>query len=136
MLTTAVTRRTLIAIARIRYRVRERGHETFAEDVLVTGYQREHPANWVPNAAVWRDLADTAQPTQNLSVGERQEQVHWGLAMLADDAVSAAIKQARADHVTATYRALRASVGTGQIAVTAYDPDWLGCYVLLPGGVA
>ncbi len=136
MLTTAVTRRTLIAIARIRYRVRERGHETFAEEVMVTGYQREHPENWVPNAAIWRDLADTAQPAQNLSVGERQEQVQWGLDMLTNDAVSAAIKQAREDHVTATYRALRASVGTGQVEVTAYDPDWLGCYVLLPGGMA
>ena len=56
--------------------------------------------------------------------------------MLTNDAVSAAIKQAREDHVTATYRALRASVGTGQVEVTAYDPDWLGCYVLLPGGMA
>ena len=47
-----------------------------------------------------------------------------------------AIAEARATDLEATYSRLKKTLGDVKVKVTAYEPDLLGVYVLLPGGNA
>lgn len=140
IITEAVSVRTVIAIARLRYRIREGvAPEQFAEEVVVTGYQRGHAANWHANHGDWIYWAENSMPVQNFeSQREREDAVRWGLDVLARAETREAAEvmaQTRADQLTATYRRLRPGLGGPRdITITPYPPDWLGLYVLVPGG--
>ncbi len=135
LLTPDVPRRTVVMVGRVRYRIQEgRTPDRYAEEVMVTGFQPGHPANWVVNAPEWRTLVDTTHPAANFdSVGERDEAVQWGLAILAQAPVDDLVAQ-RAQDLAITYQRLRASLRASPVRVQAHAPDWLGAYVLVPGG--
>jgi hypothetical protein len=139
VLTSTVARRSLVAVARLRYRMQEReGRERYAEEVVLMGYQRGRPDNWVPNALDVRNWIDALAPAGNLeSSTERDEAVAWGLSVLDQDRGDIGTQvAARAREIEATHRKLSSNVGTPRVQVTPYPPDWLGVYVLIPGGTA
>lgn len=137
IVTDAVGRRTVIALGRLRYLMREgSGPGRFAEEVMVTGYQRGRADNWRPNADDFRALAESARPVRDFdSLAERQEALAWGLGLLAaEGSVIAEQVQVRVQEIEETYRRLRGVLVDGRVHVRAYAPDWLGVYVLVPGG--
>lgn len=142
LITDTITLRTVLAIARIRYRIQEgTAPEQFAEEIVVTGYQRGHPACWHANHEDWLRWADTTRPTGNVDgTEERDEVLQWALGLLHQPDTRRATEQmvqARAQRLQATYHRLRGALGGPRtvVAITPYLPDWLGVYVLVPGGM-
>lgn len=137
LVTDAVTRRTVVALGRLRYLMREgSGPGRFAEEVMVTGYQNGLADNWRPNAETFRVWAESARPVRDFdSLGERQEALAWGLNVLAvaESAIAEQV-QGRVQEIETTYRRLLNVLVDGRVRVQAYAPDWLGVYVLVPGG--
>lgn len=69
------------------------------------------------------------------SLGERQEALAWGLNVLAvEESAIAEQVQGRVQEIETTYRRLLNVLVDGRVRVQAYAPDWLGVYVLVPGG--
>ena len=137
IVTDAVSRRTVIALGRLRYLMREgSGPERFAEEVMVAGWQRGRADNWHPNAREYRVLAESARPVSDFdSLAERQEALEGGLELLAAEASAIGEQvQGRVHEIEETYRRLRGVLVDGRVQVQAYAPDWLGVYVLVPGG--
>lgn len=140
VLTTAVRVRTILVIARIRYRIQEgSAPEQFAEEVVVTGYQRGHTGTWVANHPDWASLVESVTPSGNLSPTERDEAIRWAMGILNHEESQAAATQFahdRAENLVTIYRRLRPSLGGArEILVHPYAPDGLGVYVLVPGGM-
>ncbi len=141
VLTATISRRTIVGVARLRYRVQERGgQERYAEEVVVASYQRGRPTNWVPNdPEVFGWLENLVASGSLDSVRERDEAIQWALSTVAGDHEAVhemAVDRSRA--IEATYRRLAnvaTTPGASRIQVTPHDPDWLGIYVLIPGGM-
>ncbi|MGI8916660.1 MAG: helicase-related protein, partial [Chloroflexota bacterium] len=83
LFTRAVQRRTIVALLRLRYLLREQA-ETFAEEVvLAAAERREGTLVWLePLEDSARDLLDQAIPAANMAARERSEQVSWALTLL------------------------------------------------------
>ena len=138
--TSAVKTRTVVALLRVRYRLQRRAKaEQFAEEVVaLTSQAAGGMLVWSPpNDAATLLLLDSAQPAANISPQEKQQRIARALDELsASRAQLKAIADARASELEATYDRLKGTIGGGKVKVSAYPPDLLGVYVLLPGGKA
>jgi hypothetical protein len=135
--TDAVTRRTGVALLRLRYLLREEAIDQFAEEIVLAAFQRG------PDGLIWldpldtaaRDLLQHARPVANLSASERAEQVAWALQTLAASGALRPIVDRRVERLKAAHDRLRRLVKNAAIAIQPRDPpDILGCYVLVPAG--
>jgi hypothetical protein len=138
--TNAVKTRTVIALLRIRYRLQRRAKaEQFAEEVIaVAAKAGSGTLAWgMPNDAESIALLDSAQASANISPQEKQQRISKALDEIsASSAKVKSIAEARANELEATYDRLKGTIGGGKVKVSAYEPDLLGVYVLLPGGNA
>jgi hypothetical protein len=138
--TGAVTGRTVIALLRVRYRLQRRAQsEQFAEEVVTVAAKTETGSLvWCsPNDAATFTLLDSAQPAGNISPQEKEQRISRAMEeMGASTNQLKAIADSRAAELESTYDRLKGTIGGGKVKVTAYAPDLLGLYVLLPGGNA
>jgi len=137
--TTAVRRRTGVALLRLRYLLRERVDE-FAEEVVLAAFERQNgELCWIePYERAGRDLLEAARPVANLSPAERAEQVRWALDLLTGaQRPFAPIVRARVVALQDSQDRLRKLVRDARLIVQPHEPpDLLGCYVLVPVGGA
>ncbi|HEV2380766.1 MAG TPA: C-terminal helicase domain-containing protein, partial [Terriglobia bacterium] len=141
--TASVDRRTCLVLLRVRYRLARRNLlDQFAEEVLTTGFRADvGSGNGKP---VWLEAnhPDTlalmeAKPTRNISPQEKQQRIERALQELAKEIDGLqVIADARAKELEASYERLKQQIGGSRVQATAYLPDVLGVYVLLPGGKA
>ncbi|MGE5113700.1 MAG: hypothetical protein ACM3JB_22785, partial [Acidobacteriaceae bacterium] len=136
--TSAVKTRTVIALLRVRYRLQRRGKsEQFAEEVIAIASRAEGSGLlWgSPNDTATLGLLDSAQPAGNISPQEKQQRIAKAVDEIsANSAQLKAIANGSASELEATYDRLKGTIGGGKVKVSAYPPDVLGVYVLLPGG--
>ena len=132
-----VTRRTVVALLRIRYRLKERrGAELFAEEIVTASFRRSgDQLEWLATNGeeIVRLLREPA--TWNGSQQERIQQVDWAVHTLrsAGDDLDK-IAEVRARELEESHARLRQYVGGGKVTVESYRPDVLAVYVLVPGG--
>jgi superfamily II DNA or RNA helicase len=134
--TAAVTRRTVVALLRIRYQLKERrGSELFAEEIVTAGFRRgsEQPERLQTNGEeITRLLNEHA--TWNGSQQERVQQVEWAVRTLRSAGADLdKIAETRARELEESHAHLRQYVGGGQVKAKPYHPDVLAVYVLVPG---
>lgn len=138
--TSAVKVRTVIALLRVRYKLQRRAQtEQFAEEVITVASRAAGSSlAWTaPNDPAMLSLLKSATPAGNISPQEKQQRIDRALdEMLTGASQLQAIADARATELEATYDRLKGTIGGGQVGVSAYPPDLLGVYVLLPGGNA
>ena len=135
--TRAVQRRTIVALLRLRYLLREQA-ETFAEEVvLAAAERREGRLVWLePLEEAARALLDQAIPAANMDARERVEQVTWALAFLRQPDCLAPIIEARKQRLQESHARLRRLVRAAALTVAPRTPpDLLGLYVLVPVGL-
>lgn len=135
-----VTRLALVVLARLRYRIAEREHWGYGEEVAVTRWQRRPDGHqdweeWNAPGLVtwWTQLHPGATPSPQ----ERAEQRDWALELLARSRTELEdLGRRRAQVWEEGYRRLRqAARGLGPPArIEPFAPDVLALYVLLPGG--
>jgi hypothetical protein len=134
---TAVTRRTVIALLRIRYRLKERrGAELFAEEIVTAGFRRSgDQLEWLQTNGEQIVTLLKEQASWNGSHQERVQQVDWAVHTLrsAGDDLDR-IADVRARELEESHARLRQYVGGGRVKVEPYHPDVLAVYVLVPGG--
>ena len=138
--TNSVKARTVLALLRLRYKLtRKARSDQFAEEVLSVAYEA------AGGKIVWKATNDTAAvtllenvtPVRNLSTQEKHERIGKALEELNSEKTGLrAIADTRAADLEATYSRLKKTLGDVKVTVSAYDPDLLGVYVLLPGGDA
>ena len=141
--TASVDRCTCLVLLRVRYRLtRKNLPEQFAEEVLTTGFRAGVSSGngklvWLePNHPQTLALLE-AKPVGNISPQEKRQRIERALQELGttnDDLQS--IADARAKELEASYERLKQQIGGSRVQATAYAPDVLGVYVLLPGGRA
>jgi superfamily II DNA or RNA helicase len=136
--TNAVSRRTVVVLLRIRYRLAaRRGPELFAEEIVTSGFWRSNgDLVWYnTNDGSLLDLLERANPVRNISQQERERQVGWALDAIATAAAQLdRIAKDRATQVDKSHAELRRYTGGGAVRAHAYiPPDILGVYVLVPG---
>lgn len=138
--TSAVNVRTVIALLRVRYKLQRRlQSEQFAEEVITIAPRAEGSSlAWTaPNDPTALSLLESAQPAGNISPQEKEQRIARALDELRASADQLkAIADARAAELEDTYDRLKGTLGGGKVKVSAYPPDLLGVYVLLPGGNA
>ena len=133
--TDAVTVRTAVLLLRLRYRLRDTS-DLFAEEVLPVAFLREsgEPRWLAPHGDAALDLMARAEPIANMSQEERERHVAWALGMLDGD-WSRSIREERRATLGEAHDRLRRTLNgrRRRTEVIAYEPDMLGCYVLVPG---
>ncbi|WP_167525454.1 helicase-related protein [Roseomonas genomospecies 6] len=140
MRTAEVRRRTVLLLVRLRYLLRERVQE-FAEEVVLAATQRDDEGRLVwldPIESAGRDLAASVRPAGNVAPAEKREQIESVLGDLtAEPGWFAPLVERRRDALAEAHRRLRRMVDRAapDLAIETYEPDILGCFVLLPGGV-
>ena len=132
-----VSRRTAILLLRLRYRMRMRqGGDLFGEEVVVAGVRGSGDgAEWF--GAHSQEILSLlqSQPSGPISARERVEQVQWALDLLAGSKADLKrLRDERAAEIEDSYNRIRSELQAKRVSVTAYDPDVLGVYVLVPGG--
>lgn len=130
--------RTVIALLRIRYCLKERrGNEVFAEEIVTTGFRRVNGRiEWLPaNGEEVLGLLKSANPIGNISSEERGAQVEWVLEILRNhqDGLRGIADQ-RARELEESHARLREYTGGGRIQAEPYPPDVLAVYVFVPRG--
>jgi superfamily II DNA or RNA helicase len=136
--TNAVTIRTFLLLARLRYTVSTPGlPDLLAEEVQCFGFEGSPSANpgWIAEEKAL-DLLRTAQPVANISTGERAENIEellavWPQVKVALDPLI--VERARA--LEQAHRRVRESVKLAKrgMGVTRhFPPDLLGLLVLIP----
>jgi superfamily II DNA or RNA helicase len=139
--TGSVDRRTCLVLLRVRYRLaRKNLPDQFAEEVLTTGFRADVSSGdgklvWLePNHPQTLALVE-AKPIGNISPQEKEQRIERALEELrrASDELRS-IANARAKELEASYQRLKQQIGGSRVQATAYAPDILGVYVLLPGG--
>lgn len=132
-----VTRRTGVALLRLRYLLHERVDE-FAEEVVLVAFQRQGDGiAWLePFESAARELLAGVQPVGNMAPAERAEHVAWALNRLAaDTGWYAPILRWRVGQLQSSHDRLRRLVRSARLTVEPREPpDILGCYVLVPAG--
>ncbi|MYD52948.1 MAG: DEAD/DEAH box helicase [Chloroflexi bacterium] len=135
--TDAVSLRTAVLLLRLRYTIRERGTDLFAEEIVPAAFRRD------VGELVWLDseealgLMDQAEPTGNLRREARVDHVRQMLDVLQQrESWQADLVEQRRTELHEAHLRLREQIGGRAIRVTAHDPDILGCYVFVPDGSA
>ncbi len=131
--TSAVPRRTVLLLLRLRYLLRERGDQ-YAEEVLVAAWNREQ--GWLqPLDTHGRELLERAQPSALITDEERSRQVEWALRQLDQPDWYAPLVRHRVAQLEEAHARLRPLLKTRPLKVEPRTPpDILGCYVLVPAG--
>lgn len=135
--TDAVTERTGVALLRIRYLLRERDDDQFAEEVVLAAFDRADGAlRWLePFEERARALLDGTRPLANMPTVERRAHVQWALELLERDGSSLPVIDARVRQLEDSHARLRKLTRAAALTVRPHTPpDILGCYVLVPGG--
>ncbi|MGI8824572.1 MAG: helicase-related protein [Chloroflexota bacterium] len=133
--TANVSRRTAIALLRLRY-VLHAERDEFAEEVILAAFRREGgELAWLePWSSAGGDLLNGAKPAANMHPTEREDHVRWALDMMQGDRWYRSLLDRRVEELQASNARLRALVRGSRLRIDAYEPDILGCYVLVPGG--
>jgi hypothetical protein len=138
--TNSVKIRTVLALLRVRYVLSRKGRqEQFAEEVVTVAYEAVGgKISWKPtNDASVLGLLENVTPAGNITPQEKNDRIGRALEELRNDKASlGSIAAARAADLESTYSRLKKTLGDVRVKVTAYEPDLLGVYVLLPGGNA
>jgi hypothetical protein len=138
--TNSVKIRTVLALLRVRYVLSRKGRqEQFAEEVVTVAYEAVGgKISWKPtNDVSVLALLENVTPAGNITPQEKHDRIGRALEELRNDKASLrSIAEARAADLEATYSRLKKTLGDVRVKVTAYEPDLLGVYVLLPGGNA
>ncbi|GMU40134.1 MAG: hypothetical protein AMXMBFR23_10000 [Chloroflexota bacterium] len=137
--TRAVDRRTAVYVLRLRYVLEEVNAEPqFAEEVLTVAARSEDDhITWLPIDEATQ-LLEQAQPAANITPGEREQQVAWGLELIERHADwYQPIVASRREALEASHARLRTAVDrratARRLAVDPHlPPDVLGCFVLVP----
>jgi len=143
MITSAVSRRTIVLLLRLRYWLRERGDpdasalDEYGEEVRLTACVPEIGAlAWLTEPQA-RELFETAQPVQNPSGDARAGYVRWALDLLKKTpAWHRAIVEERRGALIQAHARVRARFGAPPLEIEAHPPDILACFVLVPPGDA
>jgi hypothetical protein len=134
--TDAVQTRTAVLVLRIRYLLKEKETQQFAEEVVVVAFKREgNDISWIePLETYGIDLLRNANTGPNMSDVEKSNQVDWALGMLEGDWFKG-IVEPRSKTLSDSHSRLRKIVGANRLIVEPHTPpDVLGCYVLVPLG--
>ena len=138
--TNSVKTRTVIVLLRVRYKLGRRGRsDQFAEEVVTVAYEAAgERITWKPaNDPTALDLLEKVVPVANVSAHEKQQRIAHALDELRNEKVGLqAIANARAAELESNYDRLKKTLEEVKVKVSAYPPDLLGVYVLLPGGNA
>ena len=135
-----VSRRTPVMLLRIRYVIRDKARENFAEEVLLAAFE---PADSGAKSIRWlepfADRADAvlAAPLApvNMPLTERREHVRWALGLLADNSsLFDPVLESRRSEIREAQNRLRGLLKQGDVEVRSDGPDILGCYVMVPAG--
>ncbi|HEY8424652.1 MAG TPA: hypothetical protein VIK73_01390, partial [Limnochordales bacterium] len=137
IVTTAVERRTALVVLRLRFQIHQtRGRpDLYAEEVVLTGFAREGGrVRWLePNSEEVRTLLEV-RPSGNLPEATKRNQARWAMDTLEAEAGALdALARERAQRLAEAHNRLRQVVGGGRVTATAYPPDVLAVYVLVPG---
>jgi hypothetical protein len=136
--TDAVRTRTGVALLRVRYLLREKGHDGFAEEIALVAFERgaAGPRLLTPFDDTARHLLSAARPVANMGKGEATEQVEQMLSLLRDESTwYAPIIAARMEALQAAHDRLRRLTRDAKLTIIPHTPpDLLGCYVLVPAG--
>jgi superfamily II DNA or RNA helicase len=134
-----ISRRTAVMLLRIRYVIREKSRENFAEEVLLAAFEptdSSKSVRWLEPCAERADaiLAAPLAPV-NMPLPERREHVRWALGLVAaDGALFDPILENRRREIREAQNRLRGLLKQGEVEVRSDGPDILGCYVMVPGG--
>ncbi len=135
--TNAVTRRTGVALLRLRYSLRAETDE-FAEEVVLAAFGRsEGRVQWLePLNSAGRELLETSQPVGNMSGAERSNHVSSVLGLLLrDEHWYEPVVEARRRQLWESNNRLRKLVRARKLEIRPHNPpDILGLYVLVPIG--
>ena len=134
--TNVVQVRTAVLVLRIRYLLKEKETQQFAEEVVVAAFTREGTGiRWIePIETYGIDLLRTANATPTMPDVEKNNQVDWALGML-EGSWFKGIVETRANTLSESHARLRKIVGANKLVVEPHTPpDVLGCYVLVPTG--
>jgi hypothetical protein len=126
-------------VLRIRYLLKEKAAQQFAEEVVVAAFKRGEGNEplWIePVESYGIDLLKNARPVSNMSDTEKASKVDWALGMLKDQWYEEVIEK-RSRTLSESHSRLRKVVGANKLNVDPHTPpDVLGCYVLVPGGAS
>ena len=124
----------------MRYKLGRRGRsDQFAEEVVTVAYEAAgEKVTWMPASDPGAlDLLERVVPVANVSAHEKQQRIVHALDELRNERVGLqAIANARAAELESNYDRLKKTLEDVKVKVSAYPPDLLGVYVLLPGGNA
>ncbi len=138
--TDAVAVRTAVLVLRLRYLLDEGATAQFAEEVVVPAFHRgtDGGVEWLESLdSEGLKLLTQAEPRANITREERQQQVEWALGQLTGSGGWwRPIVAARSKALTAAHERLRSVVKSKPLRISEYQPDVLGCYVLVPTGGA
>jgi hypothetical protein len=139
MRTDAVRLRTVLLLLRLRYSLEEEVEEFAEEIVLAVFERRDGRLHWLaPLETAGREIATAARPVGNVSAAEKAEQIGWALEFLVGTQEwYAPIVAARVAELEAAHARLRKLTKAPRLKVLPHEPpDILGCFVLLPSGMA
>ncbi|GAB4187027.1 MAG: helicase-related protein [Roseiflexaceae bacterium] len=132
--TSAVERRTLLLLLRVRLLIETARQPIVAEELVVAGLSRVAGAiQWLAEPEALR-LLEQALPQANVAPEERRTGVQAALALVQEQhGQLREIAAARAERLREAHQRVRSVTGGGRVQVRPTDtPDLLGVYVLLP----
>ena len=136
--TTSVSTRTAVLVLRIRYLLKEKNVQQFAEEVVIAAFQGDGDGiRWLGSLDTHGlELLREAAPIGVMSPQERAGHVQWALNTIDGGGDwYADIVEERAVALTQFHDRLRKVVSAGKLSVRPHTPpDIIGCYVLVPGG--
>ena len=134
--TDAVAARIAVLVLRLRYLLDEGATPQFAEEVVVAAFRpgANGGFEWLePLDSEGLRLLTEAEPKANIATEERQQQVEWALARLSGNRDWwKPVVAARSQALAAAHQRLRSVVKSKPLRISEYEPDVLGCYVLVP----
>jgi len=133
----AVDRRTAIFLLRIRYLLREK-QELFAEEVTLAPLveQSGKIALLEPFEEKARTLLSAPLSRANMPPTDRSNHVEWALRLAGKNRDSfAPVVESRKREIEAAHNRLRGMLKQTKLEVIPYEPDVLGCYVIVPSGL-
>lgn len=136
--TTSVNIRTAVLVLRIRYLLKEKDVQQFAEEVVIGAFQGDGDGlRWLgPLDTHGLGLLQKAASMGIMSPQERAGHVQWALNTIdGNDEWYADIVEERAAALAQSHERLRKVVSAGKLSVWPHTPpDIIGCYVLVPSG--
>lgn len=135
--TDAASVRTGVALLRIRYVLRERDEDEFAEEIVLAAFERnDDELRWIePLEERARALLEATRPLANMPLADRQAHVQWALGLLEGEGWFAPLVDGRVKELQESHQRLRKLTRAGALTVRPHiPPDVLGCYVLVPIG--